>query len=106
MRLVLCTAPPENAPQLARALVEDRLAACVNIVPSVRSIYSWQGKIEDESEALLLIKTSALLMEKLTHRIRSLHPYTVPEVIGVALTGEGNSDYLRWLSDSVGDPGK
>jgi periplasmic divalent cation tolerance protein len=86
--------------------VEERLAACVNIVPAVRSIYSWQGKIEDDSEALLLIKTRAELMENLTQRIRSLHPYTVPEVIGVALTGEGNPDYLRWLSDSVGDSGK
>lgn len=102
MRLVLCTAPPDKAPQLAHTLVEERLAACVNIVPQVRSIYAWQGKIEDDSEALLLIKTTASLMERLTERIKALHPYSVPEVVGLALTGEGNADYYRWLRESVG----
>jgi periplasmic divalent cation tolerance protein len=101
---VLCTAPPDKAPYLARSLVEDRLAACVSIVPAVRSIYTWQGKVEDEGEALLLIKTTALLMDRLTARIKTLHPYTVPEVVGLALTSEGNADYLRWLSESVDEP--
>ena len=72
MRLVIATAPEEQAPELARRLVEEKLAACVNIVPKVRSIYVWQGKIEDDQEALLIIKTTARRMATLTLRLHMM----------------------------------
>ena len=102
MRIVLSTAPPEVAPELARALVEERLAACVNIVPAVRSIYQWQGELCDDAEALLVAKTSAARVPALTERLVELHPYDVPEIIAVALApGEGNAAYLEWVAEGV-----
>ena len=94
MRLVMATAPIDQAPELARNLVEGRYAACVNVVPKVRSIYLWEGKIEDEQEALLLIKTTSEKVHALTERIKALHPYDVPEIISVEIKkNEGNSEY-------------
>ncbi len=102
MRLVIVTAPVEAAPALAKTIVEERLAACANIAPSVRSIYTWKGKIEDEEESLMLIKTTAEAVEALTARIMELHPYDVPEIIALEIkTDEGNPDYLSWVRDST-----
>lgn len=97
-RLVLCNAPPEAADRLARALVEERLAACVNLIPKVTSIYRWEGKLCCEEEVTLLIKTAADRLPALTEAIRRLHPYELPEVIALALEpNEGEERYLRWL---------
>jgi periplasmic divalent cation tolerance protein len=102
MRLVVVTAPKAEAPELAKKIVEEQLAACVNIVPTVRSIYRWQGKIEDDEESLLLIKSTTAKIKPLTKRLLDLHSYDVPEIISIKLQDtEGNSDYLEWVRKSV-----
>jgi periplasmic divalent cation tolerance protein len=90
----------ENAEQIARALVEERLAACVNIVPGVRSIYRWQGQIADEAEWLLVMKSTRGRYAALEARVRELHSYAVPEVIALTIA-EGSRPYLDWLVGSV-----
>ncbi len=96
-RVVFITVPDEErAVAVARALVEERLAGCVNIVRGVRSIYRWEGKIEDDPEVLMIVKTSGGLFSRLEERVRELHPYSVPEVISLPLA-EGSEDYLSWL---------
>ncbi len=92
----------EEAQRLARALVEKRLAACVNIIPGIRSVYRWKdevGKdaIEDEEETLLAIKTSRALLEELREEIERLHSYEVPEVIALPIV-DGSERYLAWLT--------
>lgn len=100
--VVYVTASGEDeAAKIARTLVEERLAACINIVSAIRSIYRWQGKIEDEKEALLIIKTKTELFDPLKNRIKALHSYTVPEVVALSII-EGSEDYLRWLHESTG----
>ena len=89
---------PEKAALMARTLVEKKLAACLNIVPEVRSIYSWKGQICDESERLMLIKTRKELFNDLRDAIRGLHPYEVPEIICLDIA-EGLPEYLRWIDD-------
>ncbi len=96
------TAPgEEEAAGIARSLVESRLAACVNIVKNVRSIYTWQGKTEDDSEVLMIVKTRKDLFSELSARVRELHSYDVPEVIALPVT-HGSEEYLRWLRESTG----
>jgi periplasmic divalent cation tolerance protein len=103
MRLVISTAPPDKAAELARQLVEERLAACVNILPGARSIYRWQGEICDDGEAVLLMKTERERVTDLTARLVELHPYDVPEVVSLELVAdEGNPAYLKWVRESVG----
>jgi periplasmic divalent cation tolerance protein len=98
-RIVLSTAgSQEEARRIAHHLVEQKLAACINIVPQVESIYRWQGKIESASEWLLLIKTTAEQFEKVRDAIRELHSYDLPECIAVAIE-DGSPEYLRWLAD-------
>jgi len=96
-------ASPEDAERIGRAVVEDRLAACANVVPAVASTYWWQGAVEQAGEALLILKTCQDLLEPLRRRVRSLHSYTVPEVIALPVVG-GDPDYLRWIDDSVRAP--
>jgi periplasmic divalent cation tolerance protein len=82
--VVLVTAPSaEKAAELARTLVEERLAACGNVVPGLRSIYRWEGQVQDEPEALLVLKTTRSRFEALRERVLALHPYEVPEVIAL-----------------------
>ena len=101
-RIVLSTAgSEEEARKIARYLVERQLAACVNLVPRMESIYRWQGKIESSQEWLLLIKTSADQFPAVSDVIRELHSYELPECIAVAIE-EGSSEYLDWLGDSLG----
>jgi periplasmic divalent cation tolerance protein len=101
--VVLCTcASSEEARRVARALVEKRLAACVNVLPGVRSVYRWKGAdgqdaIEDEEEVLLFIKTSRALMEELRGEIERLHSYDVPEVIALPVV-DGSERYLAWMN--------
>ena len=90
----------EEAETIAKALVGEELAACVNLVPGVRSIYRWQGKIEDGAEVLMVIKTRRELVEPLSRRIKELHSYTVPELVAMSVVA-GNPDYLQWLVDST-----
>ena len=100
-RAVLVTAgSEEEGARIARALVEERLAACVNIVPRIRSIYRWRGAVEDEAETLLVIKTSAASLEKLEARVRELHSYEVPEIIALPLDS-GSAPYLDWLGENT-----
>ncbi len=97
--VVYITGPNEDeAVRIARTLVEERLAGCINIVRGIRSIYSWQGKIEDESEVLMIVKTQRHLFEGLKTRVKELHSYTVPEIIALPVM-EGLEDYLRWLKE-------
>jgi len=102
MRLILCTAPRDKARVIAATLVEERLVACVNIVPLVESIYRWKGNIETGEEAMMLMKTAADRVGALTARIRNLHPYEVPEIVSLDIhSDEGNADYLSWIRDCV-----
>lgn len=103
LRVVLCNAPPERAEEIARAVLEARLAACVNIVPGVVSLYWWQGAICRDGESTLLIKTRADLVPALTQAIRAVHPYEVPEVIALPLAeGEGHAAYRAWVLAETG----
>jgi periplasmic divalent cation tolerance protein len=103
-RVVFTTASSiAEAEKIARALVEHRLAACVNILPQIRSIYRWQGKVEDAAEILLVIKTTAAQFPAVRDAIRELHSYDVPECICLAIT-DGSPDYLNWLVENVQPP--
>ncbi len=100
--VVLITASSsDEARAIGRALVERRLAACVNIAPSVRSLFRWQGSIEDQEEALMVVKSRSELLPSLIEAVKGLHSYTVPEVIAIPILA-GSTDYLVWLDESVG----
>ena len=100
-QLVVTTAPNlSEARSLAHALVERRLAACVNIIPKIESIYRWEGKVESAVEFLLLIKTTAALFESVRSAIQELHSYEVPECIALRIE-DGSLAYLKWLTESV-----
>lgn len=97
--VVFVTAPPGEVPeQIARALVEEGLAACVNIVGPIRSIYFWDGAVQDDAEQLLVIKTTADRYEELESRVRELHTYDVAEVIALKIE-RGAPDYLAWVTE-------
>jgi periplasmic divalent cation tolerance protein len=99
--LVLVTVPDvDTGARIGRILVEERLAACVNLLPGVRSIYRWQEAVQDEAETLCLIKTRRSLYDRLRQRVEGLHPYQVPEIIGVA-PACGNAPYFRWIWGST-----
>lgn len=94
----LCTCPDaETADRIATALVDERLAACVNVLPGLRSVYRWQGKAESAEEILLLIKTAQDRLKRVSARIAELHPYELPEVIAVEAAG-GSAAYLDWIA--------
>ena len=99
--VVWVTAPSaDKAAELARTLVEEGLAACGNVVPGLRSIYRWEGRVHDEPEALLILKSSAARFEALRERVVALHPYACPEVLRLDVAG-GHAPYLQWLLDAV-----
>lgn len=96
-RVLLCTFPDaDSAAAVARRVVEDHLAACVNIVPGVRSIYRWQGEVQDDGEVLAVLKTATDKAERLARQLAALHPYDTPEVIVLPVEA-GHADYLRWV---------
>jgi periplasmic divalent cation tolerance protein len=102
LRLILVTTgSEEEAVSISRALVSERLAACVNIVGPVRSIYRWRDGVREDREYLLIIKTRATLYMKLETRVRELHSYEVPEVLSLN-ADRGSPPYIRWLLDSTG----
>jgi periplasmic divalent cation tolerance protein len=99
--VVLITAPSaETATTLARALVDERLAACVNVVPSVTSVFAWEGKREEVTEALLVVKTRPERYAALQERVLALHPYSVPEVLALPVEN-GSPAYVQWVRETV-----
>lgn len=98
--LVLVTCPPDLATRLATGLVEAGVAACVNVLPAVTSVYRWQGAVETAGEALLIAKTPADRYGALEAAVRAAHPYELPEIVAVSIS-DGLPAYLRWLADSV-----
>jgi periplasmic divalent cation tolerance protein len=100
-RIVLSTTgSEEEARKIARHLVEHQLAACVNLVPQIESIYRWQGKVESSKEWLLLIKTTAEKFPAVRDAIRELHSYELPECIAISIE-DGSPDYLEWMASSL-----
>ncbi len=102
--VVLVTAPSaEKAAEIARALVEERLAACGNVVPGIRSVYRWEGKVCEDAEALLLLKIPAARLDAVAARVAALHPYELPEVVALRIEG-GSARYLDWILRSASPP--
>ncbi|MGA7753041.1 MAG: divalent-cation tolerance protein CutA [Candidatus Sulfotelmatobacter sp.] len=100
-RIVLSTAgSEEEARKIARHLIERKLAACVNIVPQIESIYRWQGKVEEARECLLLIKTTAERFPEVRDALHELHSYDLPECVAITVE-DGSSGYLNWIGESV-----
>jgi len=98
--LAISTFPDaETASRIAQTIVEERLAACANLISAVHSIYRWKEKIETAGEVLVLFKTTEDRREMFDQKLRSLHPYEVPELLFIAING-GSSDYLRWVTDN------
>lgn len=103
-RIVFSTAPdPDEATRLGHTLVDERLAACVTLIPGARSIYRWQGEVETASETLLMIKTGIEQLPALEARLRTLHSYQTPEFL-VLRVESGNADYLDWLQANLKHP--
>ncbi|MGD2066891.1 MAG: divalent-cation tolerance protein CutA [Candidatus Bathyarchaeota archaeon] len=98
--VLMTTSNKEEAENIVRALLEDKLIACANIIESVSSFFWWQGKIESEKEALIIIKTNDKLFEKLQKRITALHSYDVPEILALPIVAASQS-YLDWLKVSL-----
>lgn len=99
--IVLITASSGGeAAKIAKALVDDHIAACVNIVPDVRSIFFWEGKTQDAQETLLICKSRRAQMEKLISLVKSLHSYSVPEIIALPIIA-GSPEYLNWVQETV-----
>jgi periplasmic divalent cation tolerance protein len=98
--ILITVASREEAERIARRLVEDRLAACVNIVPQVRSLFIWQGKFSQEDEILLVVKSRRARFRELATTVKQLHSYSVPEIIALPIL-VGSSDYLRWVAEST-----
>jgi periplasmic divalent cation tolerance protein len=99
--VILITTPgTEVANRLARILTDSKKAACVNILPDLKSLYWWQGKLNYENEVLLLVKTRAELFDEVAALVKSVHPYQVPEIIALPIVA-GNPEYLKWISETT-----
>lgn len=99
--MVLTTLPADaDAPGFSRTLVEERLAACVNMLPVMESVFRWEGQIEGDKERQIIMKTSRERLPALWERIRELHPYEVPEFVVLSIL-DGSDAYLRWIGDST-----
>jgi periplasmic divalent cation tolerance protein len=92
---------PEEARRIGRALVEERLAACANILPGMTSFYRWQGMVDEGQETVLIAKTRMELVDSLTARVKTLHSYSVPCVVALPIVG-GNPDFLQWIAEEAG----
>ncbi len=100
-QLILCTCPDQkSAETIAKQLVSQRLVACVNIMPSLTSIYQWQGEIETAQEHLLIIKSQQKQFTAIETAIKAIHPYQVPEIIAVAIE-QGSAEYLNWIDSCL-----
>lgn len=99
--LILCTCPTSSAATaIATALLEERIAACVNQVPGIKSMYRWEGRVEHDDEVLLLIKATRSMFNEIEATIGKLHPHELPEIIGVPLAA-GSEAYLNWIKSST-----
>jgi len=97
VNIVLSNAPPERADEIARALVEEHLAACINLLP-VRSVYRWKGELQQDAEVTLLIKVSAERLPALRERLRALHPYELPEILVLDVDSDRSlAEYVAWV---------
>ncbi|MBI4825808.1 MAG: divalent-cation tolerance protein CutA [Nitrospirae bacterium] len=99
--VLITSSSEEEAARIAGLLIEERLAACVNIIRNIRSIYAWQGKVCDDAEVLMIAKTQKSLFDSLKDRVKELHSYKVPEIIALPIV-DGSGDYLRWIRESTG----
>mgnify|MGYP000016906511 CR=1 FL=1 len=98
--VVLCTTPKNKGYEIAKKIIENKLAACVNVVNGINSIYWWKGEINEDEEELLIIKTKKTIINELITFIKSIHPYSVPEIIALDII-DGNIDYLNWIEENV-----
>jgi len=98
--VVFVTCAKRQSKEIAHKIVQEKLAACVNIIPEITSIYTWEGKLEEDNENLLIIKTRADLFEQLKERIKSMHSYEVPEIIFLPIK-MGYEQYLDWIKEST-----
>lgn len=98
--ILITASSPEEAENIARKLVDEHLVACVNVIPGVRSFFFWEGKTQDASETLMICKSRQPVMDRIIARVRSLHSYTVPEIIALPVVA-GLPEYLRWVRDST-----
>jgi len=101
--VLITTGSEEEAERIARALLEEHLIACANMVPGIRSLYRWQGRLNNDQETLLLCKTREALFPRLAERVKALHSYEVPEIISLALR-QGWDPYLRWVETETSQP--
>lgn len=101
IRVVLITVPADEASELAREIVQNRLAACVNIIPRVESVYWWDDEVQTSNECILIVKTTQLMLERLIDHVVENHPYDLPEIIALPVT-EGLPDYVNWVLDETG----
>ncbi len=96
--VLITVSSSDEAEKVGTSLVEEHLAACVNIIPGIRSIFFWEGKVQVEQELTLLCKSTQQLLDKLISRVKELHSYTVPEILALPVVG-GSADYLSWLRE-------
>lgn len=96
--IIITASNEDEAVRIARILLEEKLAACVNIHQKVRSLYWWEGKILDEGETMMIIKTRKGHVEKIVKKVKEVHSYTVPEIIALPII-DGSDDYLRWIGE-------
>ncbi len=98
--VVFITAPVEKAKEIATFIVENKLGACVNVVKEVNSLYWWEGKMEDDKEGLLIVKTTFQKFPELKEKVKKVHPYCVPEIVALPIVA-GNEEYLKWVDESL-----
>jgi periplasmic divalent cation tolerance protein len=98
--IYITTPSPQEALRIGRAVVADRLAACANVLPGVTSVFRWQGKVQEEGETALILKTRSDLVERLTTRVKELHSYDCPCVVALPIAG-GNPDFLQWIAEET-----
>ena len=101
MVVLITASQEEEAATIAKTLIDERLAACVNIVKDIRSLYRWQGAVEDEGEVLMVVKTQERLFENLKNRVQQLHSYSVPEIIALPIV-KGFENYVQWIKEETG----
>ncbi|MFB2623096.1 MULTISPECIES: divalent-cation tolerance protein CutA [Methanothermobacter] len=101
--IYITTSDQEESARIGRRLVGERLAACVNIIPSIKSFYHWEGSLEEDEESVLIVKTTSELTQQIIKRVRELHSYDNPCIISIPITG-GSRDYLEWLNNEVKKP--
>lgn len=99
--IVLITSPSEQVGErIAQVLLKDKLAACVNIIPNIKSIYAWKGEVQNDEEVLLVVKSRAELFDHLVPAVKAIHPYEIPEIIAFPLI-LGSQDYLDWITNET-----